>query len=89
MASAAPRPHPGGVSPLRATHLLTDRGTALCGVTETRRWALRPSEASCPECRALAELRALERSLTERRLAETIERLMAARSPEGPADGTG
>jgi hypothetical protein len=63
------------VTSLRATHLLTDRGAAVCGVTETRRWAVRQADATCPECRALAELRALERSLTERRLAETIARL--------------
>jgi hypothetical protein len=75
------------VSPLRTTHLLTDRGVAVCGFTESRRWAVRPSDASCPECRALAELRALERSLTERRLTETIERLVASRPPEGPVDG--
>jgi hypothetical protein len=59
----------------------------MCGVTETRRWAVRPSDASCPECRALTELRALERSLTERRLTETIERLVASGSAAGPVDG--
>jgi hypothetical protein len=60
-------------------HLLVDSGAALCGVPDPRRWTLRPSEVSCQECRALAQLRALERSLTERRLAATIERLASGR----------
>ncbi len=58
------------------THLITDRGAALCGETESRHWSVVESGVSCPECRALLDLRSLERSLTERRVRVTIARIM-------------
>ncbi len=61
-------------------HLCTDHGTALCGVAEARNLSSRDSAVTCLECRAFMALRALERSLTERRLAATIARLTALRS---------
>jgi hypothetical protein len=63
----------------RRIHLITDRGCALCGIVETRHWSTVESAVSCPECRALMELRALERNLTERRLASTIARIVGNR----------
>jgi hypothetical protein len=64
----------------RSIHLSNDRGTALCGVQETRH--LSPLEASvtCLECRAFIALKALERSLSERRLTATIARITCRRS---------
>jgi hypothetical protein len=76
MARIGERAHRWTMSGERWIHLITDRGSALCGVTETRHWSVVESAVSCMECRALMELRALERSLTERRLAATIARLV-------------
>jgi hypothetical protein len=61
-------------------HLCTDRGTALCGVHEPRHLSSAESSVTCLECRAFIALRALERSLTERRLQATIARLSGQRS---------
>lgn len=77
MAPEGGRAHRAGMAS-ELVHLITDRGSALCGVTETRHWATVESAVSCDACRTLLKLRALERSLTERRLADTIARLVAA-----------
>jgi hypothetical protein len=64
----------------RPIHLSTEQGTALCGVHETRHLSPVTSAVTCLECRAFIQLKALERSLTERRLAATIARLSNRRS---------
>lgn len=64
------------MSPRRAIHLLTDHGTALCGIGETLHGTVAEAAVSCSECRAFLQLRAIERNLTERRLARTIARVL-------------
>lgn len=64
----------------RPIHLCTDRGTALCGVQEPRHLSPLQSSVTCLECRAFLALKALERNLTERRLAATIARITSRRS---------
>lgn len=66
--------------PEQAIHLCNDRGAALCGVQEARHLASSQAAVTCVECRAFIALRALERSLGERRLAATIARLASRRS---------
>lgn len=61
-------------------HLSTDRGAALCGVSEARNLSAIRSSVTCLECRAFMALKALERNLTERRLAATIARITSQRS---------
>ena len=80
MASPAARDHREGMSGERPIHLCTEHGTALCGTAETRHVSAVASAVTCLECRAFMQLRALERNLTERRLAATIARRSAARS---------
>jgi hypothetical protein len=64
----------------RSVHLCTDRGTALCGVQETLHLSSLEASVTCLECRAFIALKAIERNLTERRLAATIARLTLRRS---------
>lgn len=61
-------------------HFSTEHGTALCGIADARHVTAVASSVTCLECRAFMQLRALERNLTERRLAATIARLGSARS---------
>jgi hypothetical protein len=68
------------MKPARSIHLSTDHGTALCGVPEARHLSSQDAAVTCLECRAFMALRAIERNLSERRLAATIARLTSRRS---------
>jgi hypothetical protein len=61
-------------------HFCGEHGRAMCGVVETRHLSRLESAVTCLECRAFMALKALERNLTERRLAATIARLSSQRS---------
>ncbi len=80
MAGARAEVHREAMIAERPIHLCTDRGTALCGIHEARHLSSVQSAVTCLECRAFMALKALERSLTERRLAATIARLTSQRS---------
>lgn len=71
--------HRGAMSTEHAIHLCTDEGKALCGHPELLHLSTAASEVTCLECRAFMALRALQRNLTERRLAATIARLAGQR----------
>lgn len=71
--------HRGAMSTEHAIHLRTDQGKALCGLPDTLQLSAAGREVTCLECRAFMALRALQRNLSERRLAATIARLAAQR----------